>query len=495
MKSTLQCMTCGVSGESNFSKNDLGELVCDLCGTQSLQQSRNETQDHDDAIGTGVLTKQHKVLRQGKRKKRERKVKAPPRLVTLDNCLHVAQRILHLQAQMLSKLVADPELPSTVKALWFHFLHMWEATATRPLLNCFLESALRSQANDRQRLEDSGYESNWDLNIKGSSDMTAFSRFTYRDFLALLYLACRMRNLGIVTSDFVFWIDTGRLPFANLLQQLPLDLQESVDRVRPFFNTSVTKASISAPALAEHINYLHRHLDLVLPPFNAGIAATNLCRAFGFPDEVRTNCMRFMAKYPGATSQSFPAPQWATVYVDCELDFIGAIVVAIKLTRGWNLWQYEENEETLHAFPNPGKSAVLRKLVKPFVEMCKTNIPAKATMPPALASHVSDLKQLLCHSSDVSTTYSINPLSAFTPLDTAQGVPEPNEPTAMYDEYLTHSFYPIYLGQLRNSALGTRHGAVEYIEDALAKYMDMPPGAVHLAAERWEREMSKRYLF
>jgi len=136
MNSQLYCISCGASGEANFSKNEAGESVCNLCGTQSFLQSRNETQDYDDGIGQVTLKKAF-----SHRKRKARAVKAPKpkrELVDLENCLLVSQTILHHQAQALAKCTKEPQIVPTVRNLWFQFLHVWAKQSEVPLVNCYL---------------------------------------------------------------------------------------------------------------------------------------------------------------------------------------------------------------------------------------------------------------------------------------------------------------------------------------------------------------------
>ncbi|KAF0690379.1 Aste57867_18214 [Aphanomyces stellatus] len=491
MDSSLVCLTCGASGERNFSNNDLGELVCNLCGTQSFQQSRNETQEQDDAIGTNNMVKRKMEIRKRKGRK-QIKEKEERHLVTLDNCLHVSQRMLHMQAQALSSLVQDPDLPTTVQELWFHFLRMWDVAGSRPLLNVYLEHS-QTRGADTSRLEESGYESEWNFHLKGTTNASVFSKFRYRDHLGLLYLACRIRQLGVCTGDLFFWVQTGQIPFSNLLAQLPHELQESVDPVRRYFGGTTNHTLVSASAIAMHSNYLHHHLDLKLPAFNAGLAAMNICRAFRFPDVVRTYCMHFLAKFPPSPSETLEKLPQLHHYIPCELDVVAAIIVAVKLTPGWNVWSYQDTDEMVHMFPDVDNvaRAIKRKHIPLFADLCKRNMGARATLPPGFEAHVDELRRLGQDRRDVSGAYATNTVAAFAPLYDEAGVPSEPPPDDAAD---VNAFYPIKRGTL-DAGHGAMHGPLEHLMDAVAKYMDLPPGVVQEAVEDAETRIDKRYTF
>ncbi|RHY35183.1 hypothetical protein DYB32_000328 [Aphanomyces invadans] len=543
MDSVLQCRTCGAEGERNFSSNDLGESVCNLCGTQSFQQSRNETQDEDDAYSKGGA-RPKRIHRGGPKEPKKAKLKRKRQLITLDNCLHVVQRMLHIQAQALAQLVHDPELPATVKSLWFHFLRMWEVSASRPLLNVFLDYS--GSPEDLQQLEDSGYETEWNLHLKSTMDFRLFAKFTYRHLLGLLYLACRSRQLGVLTSDIFFWVTTGQVPYANLLAQLPADLQASVYPVRGYFDTRKKQNTICASIVAENANYLHHHLDLKLPPFNHGVAALNLCRSFQFPDTVRLNHVRLMAEYYlHATAEVVDELQMAHRYVRCEIDFVGVMVAAIKMTRGWNVWQYNQSHHPIRAshpsqtpmspttrasrtlvtlsthvsttargesgalvtcFPDD-PTPILRHQIPAFVDMCQRSLSTKSKLPVVLESHREALDRVSRDMANVETTYGVHPVVAFAPHYDG-GRPQPTTGRWVQDGGSSDRvdgrtdgteddgtyFYPIYYHSMRNSGLAAWHGPLEFVVDMLSQYVDVPPGVVRESAEQVDRTISNRHF-
>ncbi|KAF1317478.1 hypothetical protein FI667_g14746, partial [Globisporangium splendens] len=161
MSSTIECTTCGAVGESNFSKNYFGELVCELCGTQSFLQSRNETQEMDD---TTLDIRKVSSMKQSTRKKRlrikresgaaeeddgdgttpasRRRIAKRKRLhgASLLNCLRATQAVLHYQAQHAMQAGGFPsEYVDVVQEIWFLFLETWERKSSRPLLRCYSE--------------------------------------------------------------------------------------------------------------------------------------------------------------------------------------------------------------------------------------------------------------------------------------------------------------------------------------------------------------------
>ncbi|GAB9473260.1 hypothetical protein Gpo141_00010415 [Globisporangium polare] len=175
----IECTNCGALGEANFSTNYFGELVCELCGTQSFLQSRNETQDMED---TNLdMTKASTMKRGRKRAPRRNKGgdgrngnrdddddapwvghrgrplgTANPRKprnrnrVTLLDCLRATQTILEYEAQALVQLGGFPEqYADVVQEIWFFFLETWELKSSKPLLRCYTEFFIAQTEEDK----------------------------------------------------------------------------------------------------------------------------------------------------------------------------------------------------------------------------------------------------------------------------------------------------------------------------------------------------------
>ncbi|RQM17968.1 hypothetical protein KXD40_002553 [Peronospora effusa] len=157
----LECQNCGATGDSFFSANYFGEMVCELCGTQSFLQARNETQDAEDMgmdVTTVLKTLKQRVVRRKKRdvhgnfvdkSSKEPLKKAPsqktaPKLPELLDCIIATQMVLDGMARTLVKRIGSEtfpaeEYPKAVKALWFKFLQTWGVKGTKPLLRCYNE--------------------------------------------------------------------------------------------------------------------------------------------------------------------------------------------------------------------------------------------------------------------------------------------------------------------------------------------------------------------
>lgn len=154
----LECSNCGAVGDSFFSANYFGEMVCELCGTQSFQQARNETQDAEDMV-VDVLRVSATLKRQRKRKIRQPKAKKhkreyqKPGDVQLSDCLVASQMILDFQAKALMEKVGEetfpPEYARVVKQLWFKLLEAWGTKGEIPMLRCFTEWAMRSSVEEK----------------------------------------------------------------------------------------------------------------------------------------------------------------------------------------------------------------------------------------------------------------------------------------------------------------------------------------------------------
>lgn len=343
----LECANCGAVGESFFSTNYFGELVCDLCGTQSFLQSRNETQDAED-MGMD-MTRVATTLRATRRRRREpgvqRKTKRARKMatdVTLLDCLVATQSVLEHQVQALMQRVDGfpPEFPRVVRDLWFQLLETWEAKSDRPLLRCFTEFFIRRKAMHGDGEDDAldpamtrDLLAQWDAEqsageggaVEGEEDdedgpdtkredikvevaepnlknpnlsdkvrtlayARVLRRFCIVDLLALLQLAARVLNLPLLPSDFSHWVVSGALPFHNLLDTCcDPDARARIADVAVFFDSSLRRHKISAPKIAYHAHYLQYHLELRLPPLNASLVAYAMCDALGLPPVVFRN--------------------------------------------------------------------------------------------------------------------------------------------------------------------------------------------------------------
>lgn len=165
----IECTTCGAQGEASFSTNYFGELVCELCGTQSFLQSRNETQDMEDTNLDVMRTSTMKRTLRGAasrgpsggadnssnskqltRRGTGRRMKRRGDSASLLDCLRATQTVLDYQARALQQLGGFPdEFLGAVEQIWFLFLETWERKSARPLLRCFTEFFVPLRAADK----------------------------------------------------------------------------------------------------------------------------------------------------------------------------------------------------------------------------------------------------------------------------------------------------------------------------------------------------------
>ncbi|GMF31821.1 unnamed protein product [Phytophthora lilii] len=150
-------------------------MVCELCGTQSFLQARNETQDAED-MGIDptriIHTLKRRVVRRRKRdadgnvihepRKREadkqKATKETPKLPPLLDCVLATQMVLDFMARSLVDRVGPgtfppEEYPKVVKQLWIKFLHTWGVKATRPLLRCYNEFFLYVTREEEEKTD------------------------------------------------------------------------------------------------------------------------------------------------------------------------------------------------------------------------------------------------------------------------------------------------------------------------------------------------------
>ncbi|KAG1702477.1 hypothetical protein DVH05_009427 [Phytophthora capsici] len=344
----LECQNCGAVGDSFFSENYFGEMVCELCGTQSFLQARNETQDAEDMgldITTVLRTLKRRVVRKKKRdadgniipdqrhhKKKKTDEKENPKLPELLDCVIATQMVLDFMArQLVERVGADTfpaeEYPMAVKQLWFKFLKTWGVKGTKPLLRCYNEFFLfysREEEKDMEPAVTLDMLEQWDAEWEKKKDteeekeqteekepakknedkprkkanehsrrrFDLLNEFSIVDMVGILVLASRVLNLGLLPSDFAEWVNTGVIPYHNSLATCcagAADVRESVKFIVYFFHSVLRRNNMTTVKLTYSTHYLQYHMGLRLPPLNVPLAAHRLCASMGFPGEVYRN--------------------------------------------------------------------------------------------------------------------------------------------------------------------------------------------------------------
>ncbi|OQR86619.1 hypothetical protein ACHHYP_10354 [Achlya hypogyna] len=468
------CSTCGVTGESNFSTNDLDESTCNICGAQNYHQSRNEVFEYEDVLIQGMASRGRKVGPGGKRgrKRKDKHVEKP--LVTIENCLHVSQTVLHLQATALATILGDPEIVDAARDVWFYFLEQWSQHGGRPLLNCFLSFAPKAATvRAGAALVEAGYETQWDYDLKRGQNYTQLCRFNLRSHLALLYIACRLRHVGILTSDLFVFVRDGRLPYTNLLPLLPQYMRAQMMPIQEYFNTNYRQLVPSTSTISAEVSYLVHHLDLTLPAFNAAAAFETISSALCLPPAVTKHFYQLLALAPPDTT-STEASAVPLRFLPCEADFVARVVMSIKLTPGWHLWKYEVNADAAVTltFPTTARQPTLkRKHLQAFVATSsdvRCGQHAKVLAPASLDNHILLLRQIATEAITVATV-SPHPVASFAPVHAPTGEPLRASMPPGNDEA---DFYPHY--KTMDTFQGRLHSAMERVILELAEYMDMP---------------------
>ncbi|KAF4045095.1 hypothetical protein GN244_ATG02478 [Phytophthora infestans] len=348
----LECQNCGAVGDSFFSENYFGEMVCELCGTQSFLQARNETQEAEDMgmdITNVLRTLKRRVVRKKKRNageafgdeesktrlKKKEKEKEKSKLPELLDCVIATQMVLDSMARALIERVGTDtfpadEYPKAVKELWFKFLKTWGVKGTKPLLRCYNEFFLfyskeeeksmdpaatfdlleqwdaewekKNEQEEEKEEEDKPKEPQKNEKIAGSKPrkrvqlrrrkFDELNMFSLVDLVGILMLASRVLNLGLLPSDFAEWVATGVIPYHNSLAaccaDVP-DVRDSVKFVVGFFQSLMLRHRATAVHIAYSAHHLQYHMGLRLPPLNVPLAAHRICATMGFPAEVYRN--------------------------------------------------------------------------------------------------------------------------------------------------------------------------------------------------------------
>lgn len=646
----IECTNCGAQGEANFSTNYFGELVCELCGTQSFLQSRNETQDMED---TNLdVTKASTMKRASTRKKPRRstngadadsaelrdtsgrngtmqrgigkRMKRRGANATLLNCIRATQTILDHQARALAAIGGFPdEYVSVVEQLWFAFLETWDRTSTRPLLRCFTEFFVPRDSADRamdpavtqQLLEQ------WDANRAAEAEAAAaaalktdegdatdedaangtvsdgpsdenddapaaapaapartraaakrsrpqrrlphpgskrpaptaprpkknmrlvhysatLEQFGLLDLLGLLVLAARVLNLGVLPCDIAHYVQTGALPYHNLLAVCSRELQVAVYDVSLFFESTVSGNRVTASRVAYHAHYLQHHMALQLPPLNVSLAAYTMCANLGLPPHVfrhvqwLTARMNVKGAIPEAPmllrhrrdllKESAAAPH-GTKRLDAELfnssvTIAAHVAVAIKMTANWHEWIYARPHERVTRPVPPSSARDARSLpryaLEAFVDMCEDVLVGvdRANVPPTFESHVYDLRGKysdVSHASDSTAVVTLerHPVMAYPPQYVNGVCDELDDEIDARVAFLQQQqqardaeagaldtgddsedvfFYPFYTTVRKFPVL---HAAYEHVLALVSEYIDAPIASVLSVTEQLDREV------
>lgn len=639
----IECTTCGAQGEANFSTNYFGELVCELCGTQSFLQSRNETQDMEDtnldvtrastmkratrrstragSKGASADADSKNLTRRGTGRRMKRRGDS----ATLLDCLRATQTVLRHQAAALAALGGFPdEFADAVERIWFQFLETWERKSARPLLRCFTEFFLPRTSADKamdpaltqQLLEQWGVDRAAEADDAAENDAegggeaaaagsdasggddddegeekeeqaeeeeeeegdrrrrrrkrrrqpsqpkrkrvkpappprakkllrlkhysAALDQFSIVDLLGILVLAARVLNLGVLPCDVAYWVETGELPFHNLLSVCSQELQAAVYDVSLFFESTVAGNRVTAARVAYHTHYLQHHLELPLPPLNASLAAYTMCANLGFPPQVfrhfqwiaaLVNAKGARPEPPLLHRRSVRAEGDDEQLLESSVGIAAHLAVAVKMTANWHEWIYERPLRRARHVP-PYRIQDARRMPRhelgAFVDFCEDTLVGhdRANIPPGFESHVYDLRGKYSERSQQPSTSSGSHLSAAQepepptrhallayPALYVDGVcdeqddeiearvaylkrimAEKQQKTDDVESESTHEdededdvfFYPLYAA---NTKFPVLHAAYENVLELLCEYIDAPVVTVLSVCEQLDREV------
>ncbi|TMW60088.1 hypothetical protein Poli38472_000130 [Pythium oligandrum] len=445
----LECTTCGAKGDEYFGTNFFGELVCELCGTQSFLQTRTETQDAEDiGLDLNALSRMKKRSAHKKRQRKSKVKEEEKKKPTLLECIVATQHILHQQALALVKLGFPDDFPRVVRELWFFFLETWESKGKRPILRCFTEFYYRRQKADKkmdpvvtnevleqwdaERAKELGqlFEADAESDkedhvpvedtrrlkrIKTGRYQRVFLRdqwspldwFTLPDLVGLLVLAGRMLNVAALPCDYAYWIQREDVPYHNMLEVCTPAILDSIDSILNFFDTMLHMNRITTPIIAYRAHYLQYHLQLQLPPLNASLIAYNICENTGLPSQVFRNFQWIAAQSSLSDASSVERTFQTSRITRAQAEnssplesgpgIVAYLLAAIRLCPGWHEWIYERVLDREQHIPPSSLAAterMPRRELKAFVEYCEEVVLGitRGQIPEQFESHVNDLK-------------------------------------------------------------------------------------------------------
>ncbi|KAF1778991.1 Leucine-rich repeat domain, L domain-like [Phytophthora cactorum] len=444
----LECQNCGAVGDSFFSDNYFGEMVCELCGTQSFLQARNETQEAED-MGMDITTVLKTLKRRGVRKKkrsadgavveekRKKRIKKnehekTPKLPALLDCVIATQMVLDSMARALIERVGTDtfpadEYPKAVKVLWFKFLKTWGVKGTKPLLRCYNEFFLFYSKEEEKSMDPAAtfdlleqWDAEWEKKKeeeegkrKKCRKFDELNMFSIVDLVGILVLASRVLNLGLLSSDFAEWVATGVIPYHNSLatccEDAP-DVRDSVKFVVGFFQSLMLRHRATTVQIAYSAHHLQYHMGLRLPPLNVPLAAHRICATMGFPDEVYRN-FQWITGFMNVEGEMTELPLMLQAEVDGYPRFKPHLVVAIKMCANWHEWVYErshkqdeetkeDDEEVRHNAPPVAAvhdaHLLPRRALDSFTRFAKQVFvdPDNSAIPEGLQGHIEQLERI-----------------------------------------------------------------------------------------------------
>jgi hypothetical protein len=345
--------SCGVCGGLEFAETEEGELVCVYCAAVLTGRSNEAAEeDANPLVGAGVsIRTRHGVTRSGK------VGVSGPSLKVLSGveCLRCLQCILLRVSVALGEIVGgDDILQAAVKKYWFALVRKWNACGVYPISACFQQYHMQTgerllyakweqQSQTSVGLHSGNFSPSLNARKRQGGTQSAYKSLTVQPdagelvapsmplVLALVYLACRWVQNGIVPMDLVRWCRDGTLPYFSGFSFIPSELLSAAKHIQGFF----TPAFVPSPSQITFLCCrLATAIEITMPPINLEAVGMRYALSLGLPSasvEAFWSLVASARRRPDSRLH---------VFLDhaSPMHVMALLVVSVRLCPGWHKW-------------------------------------------------------------------------------------------------------------------------------------------------------------
>ena len=267
--SAATALLCDNCGSSSCFVNEIGAIICVVCGTQS-QDVRNIEGEYD---GSGLMRTRGgaALVRRTKRGPRVIKPVAKDTFSTTA-LLGAMQYVLNAQVEQLINICSCPRIMrDSVSRVWFSYLERWALLFGTPPPAVVVHGHLATGT----------HQDYWAaLRSAGHIAPPRCPPLSFALLLCVSYAACRLLCLPILPHDLCSWVRNGTLAYLNSYSALPLPMQASVSVARALFTPT---GAPSPQWIARMTDVLCASVEIVLPPVNFQACAARLINLLHLP--------------------------------------------------------------------------------------------------------------------------------------------------------------------------------------------------------------------
>ena len=327
----LQCERCGSSA---CMSDDLGNIVCLDCGTQS-QDVRNLEGEYDGGGGLVRTRGGAAVVRRTKRGPRASLPNTRDAFST-QALLGALQHIIDAQVTALVRMCGcSPGLRDAAARVWFGYLERWAAAPSAPPPAVIVVGHVASGAQ----------QAYWAaLRSAGHTGPPRCVPLSMGLLLCVCYAAARLEGAPVLPHDLCAWVRNGTLPFLDAYSGLPLPVQATVALARSMLSPTGPPSPLW---LVRMTDLLCVNVGVTLPPVNFAACAARLVNLTRLPASAVPLAVAFCALDDADRSRQREGPRSRdplevlrrAACSDLPGAYVAAVVAtAVRLTRSWREW-------------------------------------------------------------------------------------------------------------------------------------------------------------